>query len=200
MPKWRPSAICTKTEKMMTMMTAMPKVPLCEMQSSWWPIWVHSPSIIMWPSGGSWIRMSLSWMPRHSFIASVVLIDLVPHASTLYGLPSSSARLQPLPTSGVQPHEVLRAMRHSSLGSSTKAGYLGPSAGYGADMSAVTEPRTQHMTPSMVWMIQHDQRRPRMPNRALLQSERRPPSDRAKIFMRPNMEAAMPASCGVTPW
>jgi hypothetical protein len=55
-------------------------------------------------------------------------------------------------------------------------------------------------TPSRVWTIHVDQRRPRMPPLRDDQSELYPPSERAKRFMRPQQAAQMPASCGVRPW
>ena len=71
---------------------------------------------------------------------------------------------------------------------------------YGDFMLVVSRPRTMQSAPSKDCTIQVDQRRPRMPYRALDQSERRPPSERMQMFMRPKHEAKTPETAGERPW
>merc|ERR1719424_2397380 len=67
-------------------------------------------------------------------------------------------------------------------------------------ISPVMKPSRMQTKPSRVCTIHVAQRRPRIPYRALDQSERMPPSDRMQIFMRPKQEAKMPEKAGDRPW
>ena len=62
----------------------------------------------------------------------------------------------------------------------------------------VTWPMMMHIIPSRAWTTHMDHRRPRMPYRAFMASERMPPQERANKFISPKHEPRMPAICGET--
>eukprot|EP00958_Prasinococcus_capsulatus_P017609 scaffold1996_cov377-Prasinococcus_capsulatus_cf.AAC.5 len=54
-------------------------------------------------------------------------------------------------------------------------------------------PSQMQQTPSTVWRIHRDHKRPRIPKRFASLSDTRPPRERAKMFIRPKHEATRPA-------
>merc|ERR1719369_560497 len=57
----------------------------------------------------------------------------------------------------------------------------------GADLAMVIQPSTRQKNPSITWMTNMAQRRPRTPKRLLHSSERSPPNERAKMFINPKV-------------